>query len=616
MMRCVVFWALLLAISSVFASTPRVRLPRVKGAKRILFLGDSITYAGGYVDAIEGYIRVHDATRSIELIDVGLPSETVSGLTEPNHAGGAFPRPDLHERLERALAKTKPDMVVACYGMNDGIYHPFDAGRFAKYRDGIQWLRTSVLAHGAQFWLLTPPPFDPAPVRADLWPAGKGVYPSGHTFEGYDDVLAQYSAWLIGKRKEGWQVIDIHTPLNAYLSERRKAEPAFAFAGDGVHLDEIGHLLIAREVLKAWGAPVETLPPVDQPVLANRDDDSLAQFQRLIHARQRLMADSWLTEIGHKRPGMASGLPIAQAEEKSAQMEEQVRETLAKVPPVFPGTYSDYHGFNRYDFMVDGVKATVVTPKAVNSQTSIPWIWRAEFFDHRPELDLALLSRGFMLVYVEVGNTFGAPSAMKHWDALYNLLTKRYGLSRKPTLEGLSRGGLYVYHWAARHPRCVSVIYGDNPVCDFKSWPGGKGTGPGSADDWKKLLADYGFTSEAEALAYKGNPIDILSPLAKAHVPIIHCAADADEVVPYEENTVILKERYEKLGGKIEVIVKHGFKHHPHGLDDPTPLWNSSCATLDTEDRTYEIPCTRPRDFRRLDRHRGRLLRSRPWLHP
>lgn len=238
--------------------------------------------------------------------------------------------------------------------------------------------------------------------------------------------------------------------------------------------------------------------------------------------------------------------------------------------PAFPGPKTDYHGYDRYDFEVDGCKAIVVTPK--EPAKGRPWIWRAEFFDHRPELDLALLAKGFHLVFIDVGNTFGAPSAMKHWDVYYAELTHKYGLSRRPVLEGLSRGGLYIYNWAAANPKRVSVLIGDNPVLDFKSWPGGKGKGPGSPDDWKKLINDYGFHSEAEALAYTHNPVDNLAPIAKAHVPVIHCAADADEVVPYEENTVVLKERYEKLGGHIEVIVKHGFKHHPHGLDDPTPL--------------------------------------------
>ena len=238
--------------------------------------------------------------------------------------------------------------------------------------------------------------------------------------------------------------------------------------------------------------------------------------------------------------------------------------------PAFPGATSDYHGFTRHDFSVDGCDAIVVEPHA--AAPGNPWIWRAEFFDHRPETDLALLGKGFYLAYIQVGNTFGCPSAMAHWEALHTTLTKTYGLSPKPALEGLSRGGLYVYNWAAAHPDKVSCIYGDNPVCDFKSWPGGKGKGPGSPDDWKKLIHDYGFADEAAALAYPKNPIDNLKPLADAKIPLIHVCGDADEVVPFEENTVILKERYEKLGGTLQLIVKPGFKHHPHGLDNPTPV--------------------------------------------
>jgi hypothetical protein len=235
-----------------------------------------------------------------------------------------------------------------------------------------------------------------------------------------------------------------------------------------------------------------------------------------------------------------------------------------------PGKTSDYHGFERHDFAVDACEAIVVAPR--RAAQGAPWIWRAEFFDHRPEADLALLERGYHLAYIQVGNTFGCPSAMRHWDAFYRELTDNYGLSKRPVLEGLSRGGLYVYNWAAANPSKVAAIYGDNPVCDFKSWPGGKGKGPGSPDDWKKLIKDYGFHSEAEAIAYTKNPIDNLKPLARAHIPLIHVCGDADEFVPYPENTVVLRERYEKLGGTIQVIVKPGFHHHPHGLDDPTPV--------------------------------------------
>jgi hypothetical protein len=115
----------------------------------------------------------------------------------------------------------------------------------------------------------------------------------------------------------------------------------------------------------------------------------------------------------------------------------------------------------------------------------------------------------------------------------------------------------------------VACIYGDAVVCDFQSWPGGKGKGKGSPDDWAALLRNCGFKDAAEALAYPKNPLDELAPLVVAKVALIHVVGDADRVVPPEENTLIIKQRYQELGGKIVVIHKPGCNHHPHGLDNP-----------------------------------------------
>ena len=234
------------------------------------------------------------------------------------------------------------------------------------------------------------------------------------------------------------------------------------------------------------------------------------------------------------------------------------------------GKKIDFQGFECRQIQVDGCDVNIVLPR--EAAQGRPWIWRAEFFGAFPQLDVALLQRGFFLVYIKVGNTFGCPSALKHCDVLYTELTTKHGFSRKPVLEGLSRGGLYIYNWAATHTDCVGCLVGDAPVCDFKSWPGGKGKGKGSAGDWQKLIKDYEFKSEAEALAYGKNPIDNLEPLAKARIPIIHVYGDADDIVPWDENTKLIAERYNKLGGMIELINKPGVKHHPHGLQDPTPM--------------------------------------------
>src|ERR1039457_7357685 len=100
-----------------------------------------------------------------------------------------------------------------------------------------------------------------------------------------------------------------------------------------------------------------------------------------------------------------------------------------------------YHGYARQDWTVDGCPALLVAPH--EAAPGRPWIWRAEFFDAFPGADLALLARGFHLAYIQVGNTFGAPDALRHWDFFYPELVEKHGLSPKPALEGLSRGGLY-----------------------------------------------------------------------------------------------------------------------------------------------------------------------------
>jgi pimeloyl-ACP methyl ester carboxylesterase len=240
----------------------------------------------------------------------------------------------------------------------------------------------------------------------------------------------------------------------------------------------------------------------------------------------------------------------------------------------WPGeTIDQWHGFKRHNITVDGCHAWIVEPKLPLAEN--PWSWCMEFPDAFTDRCAApqLLARGFFHAYINVGNTFGSPPAQRHLQAFYAELTSR-GLGAKPALIGISRGGLYAYRFAAENPTHVSVIYGDAPVCDFKSWPGGKGKGIGSKGDWEALIKCYGFKNEAEALAYPSNPIDTLAPLAKAGIAIIHVVGDADNVVPFAENTAIIEERYRKLGGEIQVIHKPGVGHHPHGLDDDTPVVN------------------------------------------
>src|SRR5262249_29792735 len=67
--------------------------------KRVVFLGDSNTQAGGYVAFTTYYLEKLYPKKDFDVLGLGLASETLSGLSEDGHAGGKFPRPCLFERL-------------------------------------------------------------------------------------------------------------------------------------------------------------------------------------------------------------------------------------------------------------------------------------------------------------------------------------------------------------------------------------------------------------------------------------------------------------------------------------------------------------------------------------
>lgn len=279
--------------------------------QRIVILGDSNTYAGQYIVYLEAALRRKYPGKKIELLNVGLPSETASGLSEPDHP---FPRPTVHERLDRVLAKTKPDVVVACYGMNDGIYYPFSNERFAAYQKGINTLIAKVKKSGAKIILLTPPPFDPVPLKKSgkLRPAKAKKYAWFAPYAKYnEEVLKRYADWIMQQKNRVDMVIDIYTPIEKHLSEHRKKNPNYALAGDGVHPNKEGHKIIAAAILKASGL-----------AMPKQWDDVRI---KLIARRQFLLRNAWLTYTGHKRPGVRKGMPLEQAQQQADALEKQIR---------------------------------------------------------------------------------------------------------------------------------------------------------------------------------------------------------------------------------------------------------------------------------------------------
>jgi lysophospholipase L1-like esterase len=264
--------------------------------RRVVFLGDSITQAGGYVGLVDYYLEKLHPDKGFDILGLGLASETLSGLSEEGHAGGKFPRPCLFERLGRVLEKAKPEVVFACYGMNDGIYQPLDRDRFAAFQKGVTKLIEQCQAAGVkQVFLITPPIYDHTPKAGEV---------------DYDGVLSEYAKWELTLRVPGVTVIDLHTAMRKARDDR--TEP---FSKDKVHPGDDGHLLIARTILAALGvkAPDESLATIKADPLF-----------KLVEQKRALRSAAWMRHVGYTREKTVKPEPLGTAEADAAKLQEKI----------------------------------------------------------------------------------------------------------------------------------------------------------------------------------------------------------------------------------------------------------------------------------------------------
>ncbi len=288
-----------------------------KDVKKILFIGDSITYAGHYVNYVEAYLRLNVPTQKFEFINVGLPSETVSGLSEEGHANGAFPRPVLFERLARLLNAIQPDLVFTNYGINDGIYMPYDDLRFEKYKVGMQSLHEALQKENIPVIHITPPIYDD---KKDA---------------NYANVVHTYADWLLSqKAAQHWQVLDAHWPMQRYLNTKREMHPEYFIAKDGIHPNKVGHSIIAITVLNSIQGLYQHSShlqvndewlPMDKYFIQQKNGKDLLM---LVTRKQALMKDAWLSHTKHLRPRMKQGLALSNAKDTEQTLNKLIQMLL------------------------------------------------------------------------------------------------------------------------------------------------------------------------------------------------------------------------------------------------------------------------------------------------
>lgn len=213
-------------------------------------------------------------------------------------------------------------------------------------------------------------------------------------------------------------------------------------------------------------------------------------------------------------------------------------------------------GGKRESFQVLGREGFVIPPVKPAANGSKPWVWYAPTIGKHPgEPNAWLLTKlrenGFWVAGFYHGETFANPIARRGFDAFYQHVTKTYGLNPKVCLVAQSRGGLNHYNFAADYPDRVQCIAGIYTVGDLRSFP-----------KLPRAAAAYSLTeAQLEAQLAQHNPIDRLEPIAKTKIPILHVHGDADKIVPIEQNSQVIHDRYKALGGEMELIVVPGKGH-------------------------------------------------------
>ena len=197
------------------------------------------------------------------------------------------------------------------------------------------------------------------------------------------------------------------------------------------------------------------------------------------------------------------------------------------------------------------------------------WALKTEYFWAFPEVQNALLEMGYYVAYIASKTRWHHPSDTDARAALARYMSERFGVCKKCVIIGMSCGGMQGIYFASKYPELVSCLYLVAPVVNLLSCPGA--LGKSQADFFDEFRNDIGMDI-VELLGYRNHPLDHLQNLVDHNIPVVLVSGDSDTIVPYDENGKYVDEIYKKNGCTIKTIIKKGGDHHPHSLEDNTPI--------------------------------------------
>lgn len=229
----------------------------------------------------------------------------------------------------------------------------------------------------------------------------------------------------------------------------------------------------------------------------------------------------------------------------------------------------NWHGYEMLKFAFEDRRAILVKPEK-NCEGN-KWLLKTVYFDAFPDFELEMLKRGYHLAFVSNKTRWHDETDDGVKDRFCGFLSKEFNLCSKCMPVGFSCGGMHAIYFAASYPERVAAMYLDAPVINLLSCPAG--IGKGTTSMYEEFTNDTNLTL-TDLINYRNHPIDKAMDIIENKIPVFLVGGDSDDIVPFDENGEFFYNLLEEHGANIIKVVKKGCNHHPHGLDDNTPLIN------------------------------------------
>jgi lysophospholipase L1-like esterase len=223
---------------------------------RVVFIGDSITFAGTYHSCIQVFYATRFPERNVFCYNAGIGGDTASGAARRSSVSGKG-------AWQSDVRMYKPTAAVVMLGMND-VGRSFldfktkdelvanNAERLETYRRDYAVLLDHLEALGLKrILLIKSSPYDQTQVNPK---AKTNLYKFG---VGLNDALVALGKEVLEPEaiRRGYSLYDFNTPMLEINAEQQKSDPAFSIIGrDRVHPGADGNMIMAYSFLKSQNA--------------------------------------------------------------------------------------------------------------------------------------------------------------------------------------------------------------------------------------------------------------------------------------------------------------------------------------------------------------------------